>query len=152
MRKLHFVLSTLVLAAVVLQFYLAGVGVFGPRGADLFEWHATVGRLLLPVLLLLDIAAAAFARARTMRYALGLLGLLALQIAILFVGAAATGSDPDEGVVTPAGTIVMSLHALNALAVLWVAVVLVRRSHAAAYRAPTAGAPEDSSRMPAGTA
>lgn len=134
MRKAHLVISTLVLAAVVLQFYLAGVGVFGPRGADLFQWHENVGRLLLPILLLLDIASAAAARNGTLRYALGLLGLLALQIALLFVGAAATGSDPDEGVVTPAGTAIMSLHALNGLAIVWLAVVLVRRSYASAYR------------------
>jgi cytochrome b561 len=133
MRKVHFVISTLVLVAVVIQFYLAGLGVFGPRGADLFQWHSKVGRVVLPIVLLVAIGSAAIARNRTLRYALGLLGLLALQVALLFVGAAATGSDPDEGVVTPAGAAIMSLHVLNGLAVVWLAVVLVRRSYASAY-------------------
>ena len=59
MRKVHFVLSALVLAAVVLQFYLAGVGVFSMPEDELFGLHTANGRFLLPVLLLLNIAAAA---------------------------------------------------------------------------------------------
>ena len=85
MRKVHFVLSVLVLAAVVLQFYLAGVGVFSMPEDELFDLHTTNGRITLPVLLLLNLVAAALARGRTLRYALGLVGLLALQTVIFVI-------------------------------------------------------------------
>ena len=82
MRKVHFILSTLVLASLVLQFYLAGVGVFSMPEDELFVLHTTNGRFVVSALLLLNVAAAALARGRTLRYALGLVGLLALQTVI----------------------------------------------------------------------
>ena len=48
MRKVHFVLSALVLAAVVLQFYLAGVGVFSMPEDELFGLHTANGRFVHP--------------------------------------------------------------------------------------------------------
>jgi uncharacterized protein DUF6220 len=153
MRKVHFVLSALVLAAVVLQFYLAGVGVFSMPEDELFTLHTTNGRITLPVLLLLNSVFAALARGRTLRYALGLVGLLALQTVIFVVAIVTTGSNPfEDTVITTAGTIILSLHALNGLVILGVSVLLVRKAYALAYRtplaAPDAGAPE---RVPAAT-
>ena len=104
MRKVHFVLSALTLAAVVLQFYLAGVGVFSMPEDELFDLHTTNGRIVLPVLILLNIPAAALARGRTLRFALGLVGLLALQTVIFVIAIVTTGSNPFEDVViTPVG-------------------------------------------------
>ena len=152
MRKVHFVLSALVLAAVVLQFYLAGVGVFSMPEDELFGLHTTSGRVVLPVLLLLNLAAAALARGRTLRYALGLVGLLALQTVIFVIAIVTTGSNPYEDVViTTAGTVILSLHVLNGLAILGVAVLLVRKAYALAFpRRPAqeSAAPE---RVPAAT-
>ena len=54
---------------------------------------------MVSVLLLLNIAAAALARGRTLRYALGLLGLLALQTVIFVIAIVTTGSNPFEDVV-----------------------------------------------------
>ena len=134
MRKVHFVLSALVLAAVVLQFYLAGVGVFSMPEDELFGLHTTNGRITLPVLLLLNIVAAALARGRTLRYAVGLVGLLALQTVIFLIAAVTTGSNPfEDTVITTAGTIILSLHVLNGLAILGVTVLLVRKAYALAF-------------------
>src|SRR5215213_4074265 len=130
MRKVHVVLSVLVLAGLVLQFYLAGVGVFSMPEDELFDLHTTNGRILLP----LNIPVAALARSRTLRYALGLVGLLALQTVIFVIAIVLTGSNPFEDVViTPVGTAILSLHVVNGLAILGVAVLQLRRAYAVAF-------------------
>jgi hypothetical protein len=152
MRKVHFVLSTLVLAAVVLQFYLVGVGVFSMPEDELFGLHSANGRLVLPVLLLLNIAAAALAHGRTLRYALGLVGLLALQIVIFVIAIVTTGSNPYEDVViTTAGTVILSFHALNGLVILGVSVLLVRKAYVLAFPRHAAVAAEEPEQVPAAT-
>jgi hypothetical protein len=134
MRKVHLVLSALVLAAVVLQFYLAGVGVFSMPEDELFSLHVNAGRVLLPVLLLLNIPAAALARGRTLRFALGLIGLLALQTVIFLIAILTTGSNPlEDGLITTAGTVILSFHVLNGLVILGVTGLLVRKAYALAF-------------------
>ena len=134
MRKVHVVLSVLVLAGLVLQFYLAGVGVFSMPEDELFDLHTTNGRIVLPILLLLNIPVAALARSRTLRYALGLVGLLAMQTVIFVIAIVLTGSNPFEDVViTPAGTAILSLHVVNGLVILGVAVLQLRRAYAMAF-------------------
>ena len=44
----------------MLQFYLAGVGVFSMPEDELFDLHTTNGRIVLPLLILLNIPAAAW--------------------------------------------------------------------------------------------
>ena len=152
MRKVHFVLSVLVLAAVVLQFYLAGVGVFSMPEDELFGLHTANGRFVIPVLLLLNIPAAALARGRTLRYALGLVGLLALQTVIFVIAIVTTGSNPFEDVViTTAGTVILSFHALNGLLILGVTVQLVRKSYALAFPRRAAAEAEAPKQVPAAT-
>jgi hypothetical protein len=153
MRKVHFVLSALVLAAVVLQFYLAGVGVFSMPEDELFGLHTMSGRVVVPILLLLNVVAAALARGRTVRYALGLVGLLALQTVIFVIAIVTTGSNPFEDTpISTAGTVILSFHALNGLVILGVAVLLVRKAYALAFpgRAAVAEA-EAPERVPAAT-
>jgi hypothetical protein len=104
---------------------------------ELFGLHTANGRFVLPVLLLLNIAAAALARGRTLRYALGLVGLLALQTVIFVIAIVTTGSNPFEDVViTTAGTVILSFHALNGLVILGVSVLLVRKAYVLAFPAP----------------
>lgn len=154
MRKVHFVLSALILAAVVLQFYLAGVGVFSMPEDELFDLHTTNGRIVLPVLILLNIPAAALARGRTLRFALGLVGLLALQTVIFVIAIVTTGSNPFEDVViTPVGTAILSLHAVNGLVILGVALLQARRAYALAFPRRVAGTdPETPEQVHASTA
>jgi hypothetical protein len=64
-----------------------------------------------------------------------------------------TGSSPfEDGVITTAGTVILSFHALNGLVILGVAVVLVRKAYALAFpkRAVPADADEPE-RVPAAT-
>lgn len=150
MRKVHFVLSALILAAVVLQFYLAGVGVFSMPEDELFGLHTATGRFVLPVLLLLNIAAAALARGRTLRYALGLVGLLALQTVIFVIAIVTTGSNPFEDVViTTAGTVILSFHVLNGLVILGVTVLLARKTYRLAFPRRAAAESETPESVPA---
>ena len=152
MRKVHFVLSALLLAAVVLQFYLAGVGVFSMPEDELFDLHTANGRFVLPVLLLLNIAAAALSRGRTLRYALGLVGLLALQTVIFVIAIVTTGSNPfEDTVITTAGTVILSFHALNGLLILGVTVQLVRKSYALAFPRRAVAEAEAPDQVPAAT-
>lgn len=160
MRKVHFVLSALVLAAVVLQFYLAGVGVFSMPEDELFGLHTANGRFVVSVLLLLNVPVAALARGRTLRYALGLVGLLALQTVIFVIAIVTTGANPfEDGAISTAGTVILSLHALNGVVILGVSALLVRRAYALAFprrsvpKAPQSGAsePEAPKPLPAAT-
>jgi hypothetical protein len=152
MRKVHFVLSVLVLAAVVLQFYLAGVGVFSMPEDELFGLHTSNGRFVIPVLLLLNVAAAALSRGRTLRYALGLVGLLALQTVIFVIAIVTTGSNPFEDVViTTAGTIILSFHALNGVVILGVTGQLVRKAYALAFPRRAAAKTAAAEQVPAAT-
>lgn len=150
MRKVHFVLSALTLAAVVLQFYLAGVGVFSMPEDELFDLHTANGRFGLSILMLLNIPAAALSRGRTVRYAVGLVGLLALQTVIFVIAIVTTGADPFEDVViTTAGTVILSFHALNGLVIVGVAVLQACRAYALAFPRRVAN-PEPEMRLPAG--
>lgn len=149
MRKVHFVLSVLVLAAVVLQFYLAGVGVFSMPEDELFGLHSANGRFVLSALLLLNIPAAALSHGRTLRYALGLVGLLALQTLIFVLAIVTTGANPFEDVViSTAGTVILSFHALNGLVILGVSVQLVRRTYALALPRRAAAAAASATSAP----
>ena len=143
MRKAHLVLSVSTLAAVALQFYLAGVGVFSQPEDELFDLHATAGRILLPLLLLANIPVAALARGRTLRYVLGLIVLLALQTGIFVLAIVTTGANPFEDTfITTAGTVVLSLHALNGVVILGVALQLVRKAYALVKTPAAAPTPE----------
>ena len=64
MRKVYLVLTGLLLVSVVIQFYFAAFGVFtAPENDSQFILHQMNGRIVLPVLCLLCIAAAAIDRA-----------------------------------------------------------------------------------------
>lgn len=132
-----FVVTILLVAAIVLQLYLAGVGVFSNPSRELFSIHGMNGRIVLPVLVLLTVLFAAVARAgkRYVWLSVLLIGLLAMQT-LLFV---ITGALFDIGPETPdpplAATLLISLHPVNGLAILWVSVVLARRARRMAYGA-----------------
>ena len=65
MRKAYFVITVLLLISVVIQFYFAALGVFGPQGEDdnLYLFHRINGSAVLPALSLLAVLFAALSRA-----------------------------------------------------------------------------------------
>ena len=146
MRKVFFVLSGLVVLAVVVQFYFAAVGVFSEPEDELFAIHGTTGRIVLPVLIILWIISAALARAG--RGTIGLtflvLGLLLFQTVLFILTGLLTGSaPPPDGRITLAGTIMLSFHAINGLAILWVSTIVLRRSKRLAFPTPASATTPD---------
>ena len=77
----------LISAAIVLQFYLAGYGVFGFNGLNGFGAHLVVGDLIgIAILLGIGLAFAARVRWRLTGINGGLLVLMAIQAALAYAG------------------------------------------------------------------
>jgi hypothetical protein len=111
-RVLFYGLTVLYLLGVVVQFFLAGLYVFGGTS---IETHRVLGFILaVAALLLLILAVVGRLPRRTAVLTVLLLGLSVLQVALVQI-------DVDE---------VKALHPVNALLVALVAFVLVQRSRA----------------------
>jgi Family of unknown function (DUF6220) len=110
-----------VMAAVLLQFLLAGLGVFTDAG--FFFWHATVNSLvvgLLPLLLVL-VGWLGGVPGRVLRLGAAIFGLTVVQSLLL-----APYHMDAPGIVRA----ISSLHVLNAVLILWVALQLLERARA----------------------
>lgn len=143
MRKAYFVITILLLVAVVVQFYFAALGVFGPRDPeDLFVFHRTNAQIVIPGLILLGIIFAALSRAgaRTVLLSALPIALIALQYVLFILSGVLTGDTPENP--TVGGAIILGLHALVGLSVLGNVLELVRRARARAF-ASDAGTPVD---------
>lgn len=131
MRKVFLVVTILFTAAVVLQLYLAAVGVFSDPEDELFAWHGTNGRIVLPILALLLIITAALARAgkRTIWLSVLPFVLLIVQTLLFILTGVIFGLDESSHAAPPLGaTLFLSLHGLNGAAILLVGVLLVNRA------------------------
>lgn len=138
MRRVFQIVSVLLLVDVVVQFYFAAFGVFtAPANDSQFVLHQMNGRFVLPLLCLLVIVAAAAARApgRLIGFSAIPLGLYVMQI-VLFILSGLTGSSPEKTNV--AGQVILGLHAVNGLALLGVAILLVHRASRLAKNMPAA--------------
>ena len=146
MRKAYFVTTVLLLISVVIQFYFAALGVFGPQGEDdnLYGFHSVNGTMVLPALLLLAVLFAALARAGVRTVLLTALPILLIVVQILlFILAGAIGGG-SEGNPTVASAIILGLHAVNGLAIMGVIITVMNRARARAF-----GKDVDSSGTPA---
>jgi len=131
MRKFFLVVTILFTAAVVLQLYLAAVGVFSNPADELFAWHGMNGRVVLPILALLLIVTAALARAgrRTIWLSVLPLVLLITQTLLFILTSVIFDLTPASWAAPPLGaTLVLALHGLNGAAILLVGVLLVSRA------------------------
>lgn len=115
MRKVFLGFAALMLAAVVVQFYLAAAGAFDDAPRDeAFSAHAIVGTsLLLLAVLATIVAALARVGGRLIGMTAGIAGLTLLQSLIRVLADALNDGDTS----TTAGQLVFGLHALNALAI-----------------------------------
>lgn len=136
MRKVFSIVSILVVAAVVLQFYFAGIGFFSVPEDGLFIIHGTSGRIALPILFLLSILFAALARAgkRTIWLTVIAVLLLALQTVLFIVAGAMFNVGPESPEIPLAATLMVSLHVVNGLAILWVTSIVAVRAFRLAWR------------------
>ncbi|MFJ2031061.1 DUF6220 domain-containing protein [Streptosporangium sp. NPDC087985] len=130
MRKVYVALSGLLLLAIVAQFYFAAVGAFDkPQEDGSFALHSMTGTMVIPVLSLLAIVAAAVARApgRLIGLTALPLGLLVVQVLIIVLGRALNDS---TGNTTPASLAILGLHAVNGMAMMGTAGLVLRRARA----------------------
>ncbi|MDL9978195.1 DUF6220 domain-containing protein [Microbacterium sp. ASV49] len=136
MRKFYSAFSMIVVAAIVTQFYLAGVGLFSHQEEAGFAAHATNGRMVLPILFILSLILAAIAREgkRTIWYTALAILLLAFQTIIFILTGLIFGLGPETQNVPFAAVAVVSLHVVNGLAVLFTASVIARRAFLLAFR------------------
>ena len=131
MRKLFLTVAVLFTAAVVVQLYFAAVGVFSNPEDELFGWHGTNGRIVLPILALLLILTAALARAgrRTIWLSVLTVVLLLFQTVLFILTGVIFGLDESSWGSPPLGaTLMLSLHAVNGTAILLLGVLLIVRA------------------------
>jgi carbon starvation protein CstA len=139
MRKLFLTVAVLFTAAVILQLYFAAVGVFSNPEDELFSWHGTNGRIVLPILAILLIVTAALARAgrRTIWLSVLPLVLILFQTVLFILTGAIFGLGPDDHASPPLGaTLLLSLHAVNGAAILLLGVLLVVRARRLVRQGP----------------
>ena len=123
-RRAHLVVAWAFVAGVVIQVFLAGLGVF--ESSAKFGTHAGWGYLLgMSTFVIIALAAIGQLGRRQVLYGLGLLGLFALQS--LFI---AVRSDMP---------VVAALHPVNGFAILFVSIAMAREAWAA--RGNPVGAP-----------
>ncbi|HEY6592678.1 MAG TPA: DUF6220 domain-containing protein [Asanoa sp.] len=129
MRRVYVVVQALLVAALVVQFYLAAVGAFDrPHTDDSFALHSENGMLVIPALIVLATLAAALARApgRLIALTIAPLGLLVVQVLIIVLGNAVAGGDQDP--TGPAALAILGLHAVNGMLMIGAAATVLRRA------------------------
>jgi tellurite resistance protein TehA-like permease len=143
MRRVFVVLTFLLAASAALQLYFAAVGVFSSDRNDPFALHTTNGRIVLPILVLLTIAAAALARAgaRIIRLTVLEFVLLVFQTLFVLIPALIFGVEPLGDNVPAVATALMALHGINGGVIVAISGTLVERSLSLARTAPENQAP-----------
>ncbi len=126
MRRSFAGLATLQMLAVVAQFFLAASGAFDTAPNDeSFQTHRTLGAGIVLLAVLVTIVAAI---TRMPGRLIGMSGLVAgLAVVQVVIRAIATAFDGTGGSTT-AGELVFGLHAVNGLAILAVAGMIVRQA------------------------
>jgi len=134
-RKALFVISVLLLAALALQFYFAGLAVFSADQEDPFGIHVWNGRIVLPILVILQIVAAAVARAgrRTVWLTVIVLLLLVVQTLLFLITGVVFGVEPDSPSMPLAASILLGLHPVNGLAIMALTAIVMLRARRLAF-------------------
>lgn len=144
MRKVFAGLATLLMLAVVAQFFLAASGAFNPAtNEESFQAHRALGYgiVLFAVLVTLFTALA-----RMPGRLIGMAGLIAGLVVLQGVIRAIASAFGDTGDSTTVGQLIFGLHAINALIIMAVAGMTVRQARELSRSAPPgrrAGAGDD---------
>jgi hypothetical protein len=109
----------LLLASILIQFLLAGLGIFD--SAYFFFWHTSVNGVIVGLLPLVLVAVGWFGRVppRTLWLTASIFGLVTLQSLLLF---------PYHLSATGLLRAVSGLHVVNALVIFWVGLQLLEKS------------------------
>jgi heme A synthase len=138
MRKVFVGLSTVLVLAIVVQFYLAAVGAFDTAPNDeSFGMHRILGYMILLLAILATIVAAVARMPGTVIGRSALIAGLTLLQGLIRALADALGDTGDT--TTTAGRLVFGLHALNGLAIMGVAGTTLRQARS--REAVASGAP-----------
>ena len=115
MRKVFLSINALLALALLTQLYLAALGHFSQPEDEMFRFHLTNGRIILPLLIILWIVFGFLARigGKNIGLTFACFVLLALQ-SVYFIIAVALGATPPPNMTTPGGTsFVLGLHGLG---------------------------------------
>ena len=131
MRKVFALLATLLMLALVAQFFLAASGAFDAAPNDeSFQPHRALGyAIFLFAVLLTIVAALARMPGRLIGMTALVAGLTVVQVLIAVLARAFNDTGDNS---TTAGQLVFGLHAINGLIVLALAGTVVRRARALA--------------------
>ncbi|WP_432932710.1 DUF6220 domain-containing protein [Microbispora sp. CA-135349] len=145
MRKVFFGFAVLQLVAVLAQFYLATFGAFetphpAPGDPDAaIGYHAMNGTMIMPLLSLLTTVVALIARAGGKLVGLSILPFVLVAVQLLVIFSLAEIAGWTENSTTTGSLVVLGFHALDGVAILAVAVILVQQARA--LMKATAGTP-----------
>ena len=141
MRSVYLVLTVLLLVALTVQFYLAGVGVFSNPEDELFAFHGMNGRYVLTVASLLLLIVSFFIKAGGRTIALSALPLVLILLQPGLFMLAGLFVNPDAPADSMAATIIVSFHVLVGLAAWFVTYRLFKRARGLVSEAKAASAP-----------
>ena len=116
MRKAFLTINAGLTLALITQLYFAAVGHFSQPEDEMFRFHTTNGRIVLPLLIILWIVFGFFARIGRQEHRADVrLALLLLTLqSVYFIVAVALGATPPPNMTTPGGTpFVLGLHGLG---------------------------------------
>ena len=126
MRKVFAGLASLLMLAVVAQFFLAGSGAFDTASnEESFQAHRALGYGIVLFAVLMTLVAAL---ARMPGRLIGMTGLVAGLVVLQGVIRAIASAFGDAGDNTTAGQLIFGLHAVNALVIMAVAGMIVRKA------------------------
>lgn len=130
MKKAVSILATVLLAAIIVQFYLAASGAFdsAPK-EESFALHRGLGNGILLTAVLLAIGAAI---ARFPRKVIGMSGLVAVLVLFQSLIREVSKSIADGG--SDVGNYIFGLHAVNGLIIMGLTIMLVRTFRQAAWK------------------
>jgi heme A synthase len=140
MRKLFAILATVMVVTLVAQFCLAASGAFDTAPIDeSFHPHRVLGGAIIGFACLLTLVAALAKAPRRLIAMSGLVAALGLLQSL--IGAVADALNGPGDASTAAGKSVFSLHALNALIIMAVAVRVARNARTLSRPAVIEGPP-----------
>lgn len=136
MKKVFVVVSGLLMAALIVQFYFAAVGAFTkPQTDSSYMLHSINGMMVVPLLILLSTLFAALAKApgKLVGRAILPLGLLIVQVLLVALVKAFADAAGDT---TAVGVAIGGLHALNGALMIGVAESVFRGARKLAAGTP----------------
>ncbi|MBC6447523.1 DUF6220 domain-containing protein [Actinokineospora xionganensis] len=130
MKKAVSILATVLLAAIIVQFYLAASGAFdsAPK-EESFALHRGLGNGILLTAVLLAIGAAI---ARFPGKLIGMSGLVAVLVLVQSLIREVSKSIADGG--SDAGNYIFGLHAVNGVIIMGITIMLVRTFRQVAWK------------------